>query len=437
MLYQLPYDYLAPLEIPDKNLIGVFGGGSEKPSRPPKNIVRDALENSIGSPRLSELVKKKNAEKILILCDDNTRYTPAHLVIPHVIEELHAGGIPNTGSVPDEHIRFLIAKGTHSAMTDEALKAKLGASVVERYIVEQHNHDNPGELVPSGIEVDGIPILINSRLGRSDLVIGIGNIVPHLVKGFSGGCNIILPGVSGGLDAIGKMHWQNHDLPLENVIGIYDNKARRLINSVAEKAGLDFIVNTIVNNDMEIINAVAGAPVPAHMKGADIALDIFSVKIPERADIVLFDSYGNDLDFWQANKGLNPASICMKQGGIAIMIADCPRGICHNIPEIEQYGFKDKRKILELHTKGIITPIVSQFLLSLHKMIIENGNLIIVSRGISPKVAEHVGFIHSETPEDALDKAFEMKGKDAKVMILKHAGGLRPTVTASRARVCE
>ncbi|MFC1650040.1 nickel-dependent lactate racemase [Candidatus Latescibacterota bacterium] len=421
MLYQLPYDYLPPFEIPDENLIGVFEAGLEKPSSPPEKIVRKALASPIGSPPLSDLAKNaKNAGNVLILCDDNTRYTPAYLLIPHVIHELHAGGIP------DERIRFLIAKGSHSVMTEEMLAAKLGASVLETYTVDQHFHDAAEELVPSGVEIDGVPILINRRLKEADLVIGIGNIVPHLVKGFSGGCNIILPGVSGGLDAIGKMHWQNHECPLEEVLGVYDNKARRLINTVAEKAGLDFIVNTIVNNDIEILDAVAGAPVPAHMRGAEIALRVFNVQVPEKADIVIFDSYGNDLDFWQANKGLNPAYICMKQGGIAIMIADCSGGICHNISEIQKYGFKDKNKILELHKKGIINPIVSQFLLSLHKMIIEDGSLIIVSRGISSDVVEHVGFIYAETPKDALQKAFGMKCADASVTVLKHAGGLRP-----------
>ncbi|MFC1541033.1 nickel-dependent lactate racemase [Candidatus Latescibacterota bacterium] len=420
MLYNLPYDYLPPFEIPDKNLIGVFEAGQKKPSSPPENIIRKALDNPIGSPPLSELAKK--AKNVLILCDDNTRYTPAYLLLPHVIEELHSGGIP------DVRIRFLIAKGSHSVLNNEMLSAKLGASILDSYHVEQHSHDTAEELVPSGVEIDGVPIHINRRLNESDLIIGIGNIVPHLVKGFSGGCNIILPGVSGGLDAIGKMHWQNHGIPLEKVLGVYDNKARRLINRVAEKAGLDFIVNTIVNNDTEILDTVAGAPVPAHMKGAEIALRVFKVSIPEKADIVLFDSFGNDLDFWQANKGLNPAFICMKKGGTAIMIAECPGGICHNIPEIRKYGFRDKNRILELHKKGIVNPIVSQFLLSLHKMVIEDGNLIIVSRGISPEDAEHVGFIYAETPKDALKKAFDMRGADATVTVLKHAGNMCPKI---------
>jgi nickel-dependent lactate racemase len=157
-------------------------------------------------------------------------------------------------------------------------------------------------------------------------------------------------------------------------------------------------------------------------------LDIFCVSIPEKADIVIFDSFGNDFDFWQANKGLNPASLCLKRNGVAIMIAECPKGICHNIPEIEQYGFKNKQVISELHERKIISPIVSEFLLSLHRIVIENGRLIVVSRGITPETAGHVGLIHAETPKDALSKAFALTGPGARITVLEHAGNMCPVI---------
>ncbi len=421
MYCQLPYEYLPPLEIPDENLIGIFEAGIEKPSALPAEIITNALENPIGSPRLSD--RAAEARNALILCDDNTRYTPAHLIVPHIIDELHKGGMT------DERISFLIAKGTHSVMNREALIAKLGADIVEKYVVEQHRHDAQEDLIPVGVNVDGVEYYVNRRLSESDLVISVGNIVPHMVKGFSGGGNIILPGVSGGLVAIGKMHWQTLDTPVEDVLGNLDNKAKRLMDEVAGKAGLNFIVNTIVNNDIEILHAVAGDPVKAYRKGVELASQVFSVSIPRKADIVIFDAHGNDYDFWQANKGINPSYVCMKQGALMIMVAECPKGICHNIPEIRQYGFKDKEKILEMNNQGILSPLVSHFLLTIHRMVIEKGRLIIVSRGISEEDAGHVGLLYAETPGGALRKAFELKGADASVIVLRHAGNVYPRIT--------
>jgi len=420
MLYQLPYDYLLPLEIPDKNIIGIFEAGQEAPVLPPEKIIIRALENPIEAPRLSELAG--GAKQVLILCDDNTRYTPAYLVLPHIIEEL------NTGDLTDDRIRILIASGTHRLMTREELTVKLGKSILENFIVEQHHHDVEEELIPIGEKIGDVEFFINRRLKEADLIIGVGNIVPHPNKGFSGGSNIVLPGVSGRTDAIGTMHWLGLDFPVEKILGVRDNIVRRLIDEIARKAGLNYIVNTIVNNDMEILDVVAGNPVTAHRKGAEIASQVFNVTIPGRADIVIFDAYGSDLDLWQANKGLNPAYICMKQGAVVILIADCPEGICHNIKEVQQYGFKDKNKLIELHNKGILNPIVSHFLISVHRIVIERGRCIIVSRGISREDAEHVGLLYAKTPQDALEKAFAMKGPEASVIVLRHAGNICPKI---------
>lgn len=420
MQYQLPYDYVPPIDIPDENLMGVFEARMDKPSSPHGDIVARALENPIGAPRLSE--QARTAKRVLILCDDHTRHTPAYLVLPYVLEELHRGGLT------DDRIRFLMANGSHRLMNEKELAAKLGTSILDTFVVEQHHHNSLEELVPLGMEIDGVEVSVNRRLKEADLVIGIGNIVPHMIKGYSGGSNIILPGVSGGIDAIGKMHWMALAYPVEEILGVRDNEVKRLIDEVALKAGLTYIINTIVNNECEILDAVAGDPVYAHRSGAERASRRANVAIPRRADIVLFDAQGNDLDFWQANKGLNPAYVCMKEGALAIMVAECPGGMSHNIPEILRYGFKDKEKILALHEKGMLNPTVSHFLLSINRMIIERGRLIAVTKGISREDAEHVGFLSAETPQAALDMALEMKGPEAEIIVLRHAGNICPRI---------
>ena len=419
MQYYFPYDYLEPIEIPDRNLIGVFEAGQGKPAATSEEIVTEALKNPIGAPPLSKLAG--NAYRALILCDDNTRYTPAHLVLPHIIEQLNRGGLTN------DRIGILIASGTHRLMTEDELIAKLGASIVGNFTVEQHTHDVAEELVPIDITHGDVEFLINRRLKEADLVIGVGNIVPHCIKGFSGGSNIVLPGVSGG-DAIGAMHWLNLDQFGEDILGIRDNKVRTLIDEAAAKAGLNYIVNTIVNNDMEIIHTVAGNPYEAHRRGTEIASQVFNVTIPKRADIVIFDAYQNDLDFWQTTKGLLPAYVCMKQDAVVIDVADCPEGICHNIPDVEHYGFKDQGEIMRLHREKIFHPIVTHFLISCYRVVTERGRCMMVSNGITKESAEHTGLLYAKTPQDALDRALEMKGADASIIVLRHAGNICPVI---------
>ena len=50
--------------------------------------IRAAMHAPIGSPMISQLTKgRKNA---VIILDDTTRPTPAHRMVPFVLEELHA-----------------------------------------------------------------------------------------------------------------------------------------------------------------------------------------------------------------------------------------------------------------------------------------------------------------------------------------------------------
>ena len=417
MLYQFPYDYMPPLEIPDDNLIGIFEAGLERPSASSTAIVKHALENPIGAPPLTELAR--NAKKILILCDDNTRYTPANLVIPHVIEALNHAGVRNGD------IRILIAAGTHRDLTREERVAKMGDGVVSNHLVEYHRCSEPCELIPIGKRERGVDFLVNRRLREADLVIGIGNIIPHSIKGYSGGSNIILPGVSGS-ESIGVMHWRNLDFTTEEILGVRDNPVREMIDDTAEKAGLNYIVNTIVNNDIEIIDAVAGAPIDAHREGARRAARVFEIPVPEKADIVIFDSYKNDLDFWQAWKGLMPASVCVKPGGIVINVAECREGFAHNAPEVERYGYREIEKVRDLCLTGKLHPIVGHHIITVYRVITRNGSGILVSRGISRERAENAGFIHAESTEEALAKAFSLKGKSASVLVMRHAGNICP-----------
>lgn len=419
MLYRFPYPYLPPLEIPDENLIGVFEAGQEQPAASSADIVTRALRSPIGAPPLSELAR--GAGSALILCDDNTRYTPAHLVLPHVIEELRRGGLAN------DCIRILIAAGTHRDLTREERVAKMGESVVANHLVEYHRCADPGELVPIGKRIGDVEFMVNRRLREADLIIGTGNIIPHSIKGYSSGSNVILPGVSGSA-AIGVMHWRNLDFTTEEILGVRDNPVREIIDDAAAKAGLDYIVNTIVNNDIEILDTVAGHPLHAHREGARRASRVFDVSIPRRADIVIFDSFKNDLDFWQAWKGLMPASTCMKPGGVVITVAECLEGIAHNAPEAELYGFREIGTVRELCTSGRLHPIVGHLIITVHRAITEKGRGILVSEGISRERAEKVGFIHAASPREALEKAFAIKGRDASIIVLRHAGNIHPVI---------
>jgi len=107
--YQFPYDFAGTITIPNRNLLGVFQAHPHS-DRPEDAILAHAVRNPIGAPRL----------RVLLLPDDVSRATPAHRILPYILEELAAAG------VPDAAIRVLISLGTHRRMTEAELTAKLG-----------------------------------------------------------------------------------------------------------------------------------------------------------------------------------------------------------------------------------------------------------------------------------------------------------------------
>jgi nickel-dependent lactate racemase len=80
--------------------------------------IRAAFDNSIGSPKLRELARGKN--EVAIIFDDISRPTRVADLVPYVLEELEAAGIP------DGAIRFICATGAHGAHTFQDFQKKLG-----------------------------------------------------------------------------------------------------------------------------------------------------------------------------------------------------------------------------------------------------------------------------------------------------------------------
>ena len=93
-------------------------------------IVAEAMENPIGSPRLSQLSEGK--ERIVIICSDHTRPVPSKHIIPFMLKEIREGN-------PQADITLLIATGFHRATTREELVNKFGEEIVEHEKIVIHD----------------------------------------------------------------------------------------------------------------------------------------------------------------------------------------------------------------------------------------------------------------------------------------------------------
>ncbi|MCL5105470.1 MAG: nickel-dependent lactate racemase [Armatimonadetes bacterium] len=419
MIISFPYgDQFPPVNIPDANLLGVYEPARLEPVPDVIACVNEAIDNPIGSASIAELAGGKKTA--LIISDDYTRQTPVHVIIPIIERHLIAAGV--------ETIRILVALGTHRPMTEEEMLHRFGADICSRFEIINHLYKNPDQLIDLGTTPRGTHFQVNKAVVEADLVIGLGQIAPHRIAGFSGGAKIILPGVCGA-EATAHTHWIGGLEDGEKMLGFAVNPVREEMNACARMAGLDFIINAICDPEGALIGMVAGDMVKAHLKGCELARDVFGVNVPEQADIVITDSYPKDIELWQAAKALYAADLMVKKGGVVILVSPCVEGVSRAHPLILEHGYTSEQQTLcEIESGQLTNLSVASHCLRVGRLIKDKATGIMVRNGIPRPDQERLGFISVETPQEALEKAFEIAGRSATVAVLRHGGEALPVV---------
>jgi nickel-dependent lactate racemase len=288
--------------------------GHDKPALTDDQM-RTALHNPIGTPRLSELARGK--EKVVILFDDMSKPTPIGRIVPVVLEELHAGGIE------DEQIRFLAASGTHRYMTCMELAAKLGTEIVERYPVYLHNiYENT---VFVGNTSNGTPVYVNREFASCDLKVGIGSIIPHNSAGFGGGAKLVLPGIAGiQTVAYHHTHMRAGALAEKAKRGLVDDNPFRLdMEEASRLAGLQFRVDSILNNRREVVGLFAGDFVAEHRAGVKLAREVYATQMLKDMDVLVINCYPDEVQFPKST-WIVPRSL--REGGDVVILIHSPSG---------------------------------------------------------------------------------------------------------------
>lgn len=266
--------------------------------------MRDAVRNTIGTPRLSELAK--GANRVCILFDDIPKPTPTSRIVPFVLEELHEGG------VRDDQIRFISAPGTHRPMIYPEYAAKLGTDIVERFPV--YSHSIWENVVDMGETSLGTPVYVNREFASCDLRIAIGSVFPHGSAGFGGGGKIIMPGIS-GIETIDYHH--KHRRETAGMGRIEGNLFRSDLEEAARLAGLHFKVDCVINNRREVVGLFAGDLVEEHRAGVKLARELYVTNTIEDAEILILNSYPDEPQLGRAT-WVVPESL--REGGDVVLL---------------------------------------------------------------------------------------------------------------------
>lgn len=285
--------------------------------------IEQAFAEPIGTKRIAELAKGKKSAAIIV--DDLSRPTPAFKVVPFLLKELFAAGVPKS------EIRFVVGVGAHRPITKEEMAKKVGADIVAEY--EMTNHDFlSSDLRALGHLQNGTPVYINRTVADSDFKICLGGLYPHSSVGFSGGAKLIVPGTA-GFSTMYYFHTFPQGRGPAVIEGQSDEPDRRdTIEMAAALLGLDAIANVVMNSRREICGLFVGDFIKAHRKGAHFALDTYKTEISEttrtESDLVVINCYPLDADAIQLDKALAAFSYFENENAYTIALYPATDGTC-------------------------------------------------------------------------------------------------------------
>ncbi|HEY8889171.1 MAG TPA: nickel-dependent lactate racemase [Clostridium sp.] len=410
--------------INEENVIGVIDNIPSTSSKTEKDVIKEALQNPISSPRISEIVHP--GEKICIIIPDVTRiWQKPSVYLPFIVDELLQSGIET------KDILFISATGSHRNQTEDEHKQLLGDTLYGNYKIIDHDCNNKDNLTYLGKTSFGTPVSINKKAMECDHIIITGGIVYHFLVGWSGGKKSVLPGI-----ASYETIMANHGLALNKNLGegtrpeikcgnITNNPVHLDMEQATTMVNPSFMFNVIMDSTGNISSAVAGNYIKAHEQGRKYVDKSDGVYIKEKADLVIATAggYPKDINFYQSSKLFLNSREAVKDGGTLIALTECSEGLG---------GDDDVKSILANYNTLLDREkslrkryTISKHIGCLSCETAQTFNLILVSN-LDPKFLENTDIKIVKTIDEALNLTYAEKGENLKTYIMPHGANTLP-----------
>lgn len=314
----------------------------------------------------------KNSVKDFSLKDKNV------LLIPPDFTRMHSGGGKITSMYYSilkdcKRVDILPALGTHDPMTREECSAFFGSNIPFEKII---NHDWRNDVVKIGNipesfvrEISGqlvdysINVEINKRLsnGSYDLIISIGQVVPHEVAGMANYNKNIFVGC-GGKDMINKSHMLGAVYGMEKVMGKDRTPVHRIFDYAQEsflnKINIMYVltVTTAKKDNVNIEGLFTGKSRRVFENAIELSTkkNFTTVGSPLKKTIVYLDPK-EFKSTWLGNKAVYRTRMAISDGGELIILAPGIKKFGEDKiidSLIRKYGYAGRKKILSLFNEN-------------------------------------------------------------------------------------
>jgi nickel-dependent lactate racemase len=318
MRVQLQYgrDGLA-LDIPSTN-VRVIEPTFVEPLRDEARAFQEAVRRPIGGRPLRELVRA--SDRIAVVIPDITRPLPTDRLLRWLFTEL--------AHVPTERFTVINGTGSHRGNTREELAAMVGADVLSRVRVVNHNAYDPATLARVGKADGNRTVCLARDYVDADRRIVLGFIEPHFMAGFSGGYKGVFPAIA-DIDSIMHYHRAQVIGDPASTWGVLDgNPTQEQIRASGALVPVDFLVNLTLNRDRKITRFFCGDVMQAHHAGCAFAKATAMAACERPFPVVVTTNSGYPLDqnLYQSVKGMSAAAQIVEQDGFILQAARCNDG---------------------------------------------------------------------------------------------------------------
>lgn len=319
MKLAIPYGHTRQeLTLPEGVQLDILEPKCGRALRDPCGAIRNALRQPIGTLPFRQVVRP--GERVAILVNDITRLVRTDLFLPILVDEL------NTAGIPDRDILVVFALGNHRKQTQEEQRSIVGDEMARRLKFRDHDCQDAANLVRIGRTRRGNEVWVNRAVRECDRVILTGEIIYHLIAGYSGGRKSLFPGVAGA-----EFIRFNHSFILDPAcrIGVLEgNPAHEDLLDACHLFSPDFLLNVILSPAGELLHIVAGHYDEAHRAGCKLVGKIYSAAASTAYDVVIASAGGFpfDINLRQAHKGMENAARVLRSGGCLLYFAKCRDG---------------------------------------------------------------------------------------------------------------
>ncbi len=291
----------------------------------PREEIRLSLEQPIGTPPLPQILAGKGKPvrdlSVCITTSDITRPVPykgAAGILDPLLEILHGCGVRR------ERVTLLVGTGTHRPSTPEEKVAMFGKGVASSYRIIDHDCEDQSMLTRIGTTRSGTEIVINRHFVEADVRIATGLVESHFMAGVSAGRKAICPALV-SRTTIERFHSpQFLASPNAANLVLEGNPCHEEALEIARKAGVDFVVNTVLNRRLELLGVFSGHLERSHEKAVELVRRIVAIPVAQAYDIVLTHGGYVGINHYQNAKAACNALPVVRGNGFVILAA-CER----------------------------------------------------------------------------------------------------------------